>query len=278
MRRASSRRDDRHRTTRLEADRAAQPVERAIESIVERSRAPNAALEVQRLDDEAAVFPLGLEVGPADDAVAPEERQHVVAELPLGCRLVHLDQVVEAEDPSCERAIPEQVVEGGEQHGRGRARRVEIGAGRDEYVGVAVLDADTLEDAVVHERVDRRTDPCGAAAEPPVLDDAALGERAARANRAKRQLAQPRRLVGLGRVEHLARDDALGEVVEPLEPADPARDHDLARVPERLEHRPSPASSSTCRRRPGRRSRVTRSVRAPEPRLASRRRAPDARR
>jgi len=42
--------------------------------------------------------------------------------------------------------------------------------------------------------------------------------------------------VGNRRLEHLAREHALWEVVEPLEAADTAGDHDLAGVPERLQH------------------------------------------
>ena len=67
----------------LEADRASQPVERAVERVVERGGAPYAALEVERLHDERSLAALGLEVGATDDAVAPEERQDVVAELAL---------------------------------------------------------------------------------------------------------------------------------------------------------------------------------------------------
>ena len=64
------------------------------------------------LDDELAGAPLRLEVCSTDDPVTPQERQHVVAESPHGCRLVDLDQVVEPEGPARERPVPEEVVEG----------------------------------------------------------------------------------------------------------------------------------------------------------------------
>ena len=54
---------------------------------------------------------VGLQVGAADQAVAAQEREHVVAVPPLVGRLVDLDHVAEAEEPLGERAIPDQVVE-----------------------------------------------------------------------------------------------------------------------------------------------------------------------
>ena len=50
-----------------------QPVERAVEAILERGRAAHARLEVERLHDEGALGPLGLQVRAADDPVAPQE-------------------------------------------------------------------------------------------------------------------------------------------------------------------------------------------------------------
>ena len=54
--------------------------------------------------------------------------------------LVDLDQVVEAEHAARERPVPEQVVERGEEHCRGRRRPVELGALRDEHRRPAVVD------------------------------------------------------------------------------------------------------------------------------------------
>jgi hypothetical protein len=65
-----------------------------------------------------ALCAVGLEIGAADDPVAREQRQHVVAVHPLVLALVDLDRVVEAEEPLQQRAIPEQVVEGAEEDGR----------------------------------------------------------------------------------------------------------------------------------------------------------------
>ncbi len=78
----------------------------------------DAVLAVESANDEAPLLPLRLEVGAAHDPVAAQEREHVVAVLPLRSGLIDLDQVVEAEDPTRERAVPEQVVERGEEHCR----------------------------------------------------------------------------------------------------------------------------------------------------------------
>jgi hypothetical protein len=95
---------------------------------------------VKGAHDEPPFLPLRLQVGAADDPVAAEEGEHVVAVLPLRSRLVDLDQMVEAEDPSREGAVPEQVVEGRQQHRRARRRQVELRVRRHEHVGAAVLD------------------------------------------------------------------------------------------------------------------------------------------
>jgi hypothetical protein len=69
-----------------------------------------------------------------------------------------------------------------------------------------------------------------------VVRDARIGQRVSGENRAGDQLAQPCLLIGDGRIQHLAREHALWKVVDPLETADTAGDHDLAEVPERLQH------------------------------------------
>ena len=127
-------------------------------------------------------FAVGLEVGPADDPIAPEQWQHVVPVPPLRCGLVDLDQVVEAEDAARERPVPEQVVERREQGGRRRPGRVELGAGRHDHRLAAVLDAEAFQQPVGDERVDVGADPGSAAAKPPVLDDSGLRQRTARAD------------------------------------------------------------------------------------------------
>ena len=74
-----------------------------------------ARLGVRRLDQECAGLAVGLEVDPADDPVAEQERQHVVAELPLGLGDVDLDPVVEVEDVLGALALPHHRVERAEQ-------------------------------------------------------------------------------------------------------------------------------------------------------------------
>src|SRR5581483_1918225 len=76
-----------------------------------RAASPHARLEVERLDAQRPLAPVGLQVGSADDPVAPQEGQHVVAVHALVLALVHLDQVPEAEDARDERPVPEQVLE-----------------------------------------------------------------------------------------------------------------------------------------------------------------------
>ena len=118
---------DLHRRTSSQPDRACEPVEGSVESVVERTGRADAVLAVEGADDEAPFLPLRLQIGAADDPVAAQEREHVIAVLPLRRRLVDLDQVVEAEDPPREGAIPEQVVERREEYGGARGGPVELG-------------------------------------------------------------------------------------------------------------------------------------------------------
>ena len=104
------------------ASRAGGALERLVEAPAD------ARLGREALDLEHAAGPVGLQVGAADEAVADEQRQHVVAVDPLVLALVDLDQVVEAEEPPQERPVPHQVVERAEEHRRG-GRAVELGAG-----------------------------------------------------------------------------------------------------------------------------------------------------
>ena len=69
-----------------------------------------------------------------------------------------------------------------------------------------------------------------AALQPPVLADRGLGERAAGADGEEREGAQRLVVVRGGRIEDLARDHALGEVVAALERL-PAGDDEHAAVP-----------------------------------------------
>src|SRR3954470_614092 len=62
--------------------------------------------------------PVRLHVGAADEAVAGEERQDVVAVLPLVLALVDLDHVLEAEQALEQWAVPHEVVERADEHRR----------------------------------------------------------------------------------------------------------------------------------------------------------------
>ena len=99
---------------RLEPERAREPRRGALERLVE--AAAHARLGREALDLQHAARAVRLQVGAADDAVADEQRQHVVAEHALVLALVDLDQVVEAEQAAQERPVPHQVVERAQQH------------------------------------------------------------------------------------------------------------------------------------------------------------------
>ncbi len=98
--------------------------------------------------DEGARRSLRLEVCPADDPVAPEEGKDVVAVPALGRGLVHLDEVIEVEHASRERTVPEEVVEGGEEHRRGGGGAIQLDTGGHEHRRAVVLDRMPLEHAV----------------------------------------------------------------------------------------------------------------------------------
>src|SRR6478609_5783779 len=109
------------------AEDAGQARERRVERVVEVR--PDSGLGVERLHDEAAFAAVVLEVGTADQAVAPEERQDVVAVHALVLALVDLDHVAEAEDPLEVGAVPDEVVERAEEDGA-RERTVRLRPGR----------------------------------------------------------------------------------------------------------------------------------------------------
>jgi hypothetical protein len=68
---------------------------------------------------EDAFRAIGLEVGPADETVADEEWEDVVAVRPLVLALVDLDHVPEAEDAFEQRPVPHDVVERRDEDGWG---------------------------------------------------------------------------------------------------------------------------------------------------------------
>src|SRR5262249_28950820 len=151
---------------------------------------------------------VGLQVGAADETVAEEEGQHVVAEDPLRLAFVHLDQVVEAEEAAKEGAVPDEVVERAEEHGRARVA-VELGLCRDDDLRAAVVQLDARDEAVADERVDVRASLARAAAEAAVLRDSRLRQRSAALDRAEREAAMELRGGRRRRVEIRARDHAL---------------------------------------------------------------------
>ena len=77
-----------------------------------------------------ALGTVGLQVGATEEAVAGQERQHVVAVDALVLALVDLDHVAEAEHALEERPVPDEVVERADEHRRRRrARRARRPAG-----------------------------------------------------------------------------------------------------------------------------------------------------
>jgi hypothetical protein len=177
---------------------------------------------------------IGLEVGPADETVADEEWENVVAVRPLVLALVDLDHVPEAEDAFEQRPVPHDVVERRDEDGWGGGA-VELLLGIDVERRAAVVDMHLAEQALVDEREQVVVQPGLAALQAPVLAHRSLGQGAACADREEREGAQRLVLARRGRVEDGLWNDALGEVVEPLE-APASRDHELPAVPETLEH------------------------------------------
>ena len=130
------------------------------------------------------------------EAVADEQRQHVVAEDALVLALVDLDQVVEAEERGAGTADPTSGCRTG-RGGRGGRGAVELGAGGDHDRRPAVVDLDALEPAGRDEGVDVRPDRARAAVEAAVLGDPGLGQGAAPVDGAER-VAAPELLLGSG--------------------------------------------------------------------------------
>ena len=118
---------------------------------------------MERLHAQHALGAVVLQVGAADEPVAPEQRQDVVAVDALVLALVDLDHVPEAEDALEERPVPDEVVERGEQERR-RQRAARLGVRGDEHRRLAVLDLEPAQLPLRDERVRVRPDACGAAA------------------------------------------------------------------------------------------------------------------
>ena len=191
---------------------------------------------------------VGLEVGAAEEAVAREQRQHVVAVDPLVLALVDLDQVAGSRTAARAAAGPRPGCRTGRRapaaRGRRRApcRRARRTARRRRRRRLRCSRPSAT--SASRWRCSRALPPfrrqCSRIAASVSAPRAADGEQRERAQRLV--LARRRR------VEQVLRDHALGEVVEPLE-ALAAGDRELARDPRAPRAPSSPASSSTSRRR-----------------------------
>src|SRR5579862_402168 len=208
----------------VEAEGSREPECRAFELLVQ--IAAHGGLPCEALDLQHAARTVGLQVGAADEAVADEERQDIVAVDALGLALVDLDHVLEAEEAAQERAIPDEVVERTDEDGHGR-RSVELRSGGDDDRWAAIVDLDAPDEAVAHERLDVRPDFARAAADAAVLGDPGFRQRAPRVHRAQREAATELGARRRRRVEVALRDHALGQLVQALE-ALPAGDRHLA--------------------------------------------------
>src|SRR5579872_1807756 len=79
----------------LEPDRAREPAGRALQLVEDVAARPG--LGCEGADAEHALGAVGLHVGAAEEAVARQQGQHVVAVDAFGLALVHLDHVPEPE-------------------------------------------------------------------------------------------------------------------------------------------------------------------------------------
>ena len=144
---------------------------------------------MERLHAQHALGALVLQVGAADEAVAAEQRQHVVAVDALVLALVDLDHVLEAERCASRNARSQSRLSNGERSSAGgTAPPGSTPAG----TSTGALPSSTVEPAqraFGDERVGMRPDARGAAAQPPHLGDRRLGERAARLDAAQRRPA-----------------------------------------------------------------------------------------
>ena len=168
----------------------------------------------------------------ADEPVAEQEGKDVIAVLALVGRRVNLDPVVEVKEPQCAGSLPDERIERRQQRPRRNAARparvtVKVGEPRP------ARNLDRLEHARLEERLDRLSRIVRAktkiVAQVPLRGDAerlsgAVDERALRVL-----------LVRSRQGEDLGRNDALGQVVDPLEAAAPSRRRDVSRPEQPLE-------------------------------------------
>ena len=174
--------------TPIRAARRARAPSNAVRSAAE-SRTPACRMERQRT--KRAGRAVGLQVGAADEAVAAAGTgARSSRRCALVRRLVDLDHVAEAEEPLGNEAIPDQVVERGEQDGR----RVAAGLGARDHVEGAPAVLDLVPDELALLRRAPRgagRSRCVPPVNAPVLDDRGVGE--ARRGRATARTASERR-------------------------------------------------------------------------------------
>ncbi len=251
---------------RLETELPREPGERPLE----RLGAAEASLGVPRPHGQRARLSVGLDVGPAHDPVTAEQRQDVVAKPPLRRGFVHLDQVLEAEQPARRTAGPRAGCRRGTEAPLPPARRP-----RDRHrPRPAPRDRR-------HPPPRRRTSPaaitastCGRIPARPAPQPAVLDEsrpRSARRGRGRRAATRRRSTSsssGTGALEHLVGHHPFGQVVHALEPL-PAGDRELAGAPQVPRASAWPASAPHPARP------LSLEVARPEERPRSRMSAPD---
>ncbi len=184
------------------------------------------------MDEQPSRLAVGLQVEPGHEQVAEQEGKYVIAVLALVRRRVNLDPVVEVEEPQRAGSLPDERIERRQQRPRGDATRpagvtVKIGEPRPAW------NLDRLENARLEERLDRLSRIVWAKTE--IVAQILLRGDAERLSRALDEGALRVLFVRSGQGEDLGRNDALGQVVDPLEAAAPHCGRDVSRPKQPLE-------------------------------------------
>ena len=197
---------------------------------------------------------VGLEVGAAEEPVAGEQRQHVVAVDALVLALVDLDHVPEAEEALEQRPVPDEVVERADEHRR-RGVAVELDLRQDVERRPAVVDRRPRAAAPL--RRARAGDGAGAPCRPSAAS--------ARGSPARSARREPRRRAGRASAASRPRAGSARRAIAAGSRARPGRRRAGSSAARRSRAHPCPralrapsstASSSTCRRGPAPRSRA----------------------